>query len=366
MEPHRVGGGEISGGDRTVSIDASGSWNELSSIRRRRLSSPSPSAFLTPAFDACATATLSSSGIGGGADSSLDLDPSLLRYTRFRPHLSPSDSSDLRSTSTRRRLLQLRSSLSSFPSSSAEGGCCFVSPLSPIDNLPPGRSLPVHMTPLTMQVGEDVVVMDGVLVSDAETTSRRSLHRTEACRAWDENGICRYGSKCQFAHGKEELRGGRRSVKQASEVPAMRSGRSRTQFGSILPSAASSYAVFGSLLPSAASSYAVYDAAAGVTTRNVAPPAAINNHLTADADYQRLIIPAPNQASPAASAGAMAAPSTAEADCKQQTTPLSSPQSTEPSFQWPMTEAEDDQISRILYGPSQRRRLPVFTQFCPE
>ncbi|CAL9079491.1 hypothetical protein MUK42_27281 [Musa troglodytarum] len=358
MESHRVGGWESSGGDRTVSIDASASWNELSSIRRRRLSSPSPSAFLTPAFDACATATLSSSGIGGGADSSLDLDPSLLRYTRFQPYLSPSDTSDLRSTSTRRRLqclLQLRSSLNSFPSSSVEGGCCSVSPLSPIDSLPPGRSLPVHMTPLTMEVGEDVVVMDGVLVSDAETTSRRSLHRTEACRAWDENGICRYGSKCQFAHGKEELRGARRYVKQASEVPATRSGRSRTrtQFGSLVPSAA-------------ASSYAVYDAAAGVTTRNVAPSAAMNNQLTSDADYQRLIIPAPNQASPAASAGAMAAPSTAEADCKQQTTPLSSPQSTEPSFQWPMTEAEDDQISRILSGPSQRRRLPVFTQFCPE
>lgn len=139
----------------------------------------------------------------------------------------------------------------------------------------------------------------------------------------------------------------------AFQVPAMRSGRSRTQFGS--------------LLPSAASSYAVYDApAAGVTTRNVAPSAAMYNQLPEDADYQRLIIPALNQASPAASAVAMAAPSTAEADCKQQTTPLSSPQSTEPSFQWPMTEAEDDQISRILYGPSQRRRLPVFTQFCPE
>ncbi|RWW32001.1 hypothetical protein BHE74_00010369 [Ensete ventricosum] len=337
MEPHRVGGGESSGGDRTVSIDASGSWMELSSIRRRRLSSPSPSAFLTPAFDACATATLSSSGCGGAADSFLDLDPSLLRYTRFRPYLSPSDSSDLRSTSTRRRLqrlLHLRSSLSSLPPSSAEGGCCSVSPLSPIDSLPPGRSLPVHMTPLTMEVGEDVVVMDGVLVSDAETTSRRSLHRTEACRAWDENGICRYGSKCQ--------------------VPATRSGRSRTQFGS--------------LLPSASSSSAVYDAAAaGVTTRNVAPPAAMNNHLTADADYQRVIIPAPKQASPVASARAMAASSTAEVDCKQQTTPLSSPLSTtEPSFQWPMTEAADDQIRRTLYGPSQRRRLPVFTQFCAE
>ena len=26
------------------------------------------------------------------------------------------------------------------------------------------------------------------------------------CRAWAETGACGYGSKCQFAHGQDELR----------------------------------------------------------------------------------------------------------------------------------------------------------------
>ncbi|MEW5302480.1 MAG: hypothetical protein WDW38_002363 [Sanguina aurantia] len=35
---------------------------------------------------------------------------------------------------------------------------------------------------------------------------QHSLYKTELCRSWDESGSCRYGSKCQFAHGREELR----------------------------------------------------------------------------------------------------------------------------------------------------------------
>ena len=32
------------------------------------------------------------------------------------------------------------------------------------------------------------------------------LYKTELCRSWEEKGTCRYGSKCQFAHGEDELR----------------------------------------------------------------------------------------------------------------------------------------------------------------
>lgn len=35
---------------------------------------------------------------------------------------------------------------------------------------------------------------------------KTGLYKTELCRKWTERGSCRYGSKCQFAHGKEELR----------------------------------------------------------------------------------------------------------------------------------------------------------------
>lgn len=32
------------------------------------------------------------------------------------------------------------------------------------------------------------------------------LYKTELCRKWSEKGSCRYGTKCQFAHGAHELR----------------------------------------------------------------------------------------------------------------------------------------------------------------
>lgn len=31
------------------------------------------------------------------------------------------------------------------------------------------------------------------------------LYKTELCRSWEEKGTCRYGNKCQFAHGEDEL-----------------------------------------------------------------------------------------------------------------------------------------------------------------
>ncbi|ESO06450.1 hypothetical protein HELRODRAFT_64152, partial [Helobdella robusta] len=31
-------------------------------------------------------------------------------------------------------------------------------------------------------------------------------YKTELCRPYEENGSCKYGDKCQFAHGKHELR----------------------------------------------------------------------------------------------------------------------------------------------------------------
>lgn len=55
----------------------------------------------------------------------------------------------------------------------------------------------MHMTPVKVEVGEDLVVMDGVLVSDAGSSNGRGHFKTEFGRAWDENAFCRYSSKCQ-------------------------------------------------------------------------------------------------------------------------------------------------------------------------
>ena len=46
-----------------------------------------------------------------------------------------------------------------------------------------------------------------------------NLYKTELCRSWEEKGTCRYGTKCQFAHGEEELRKVSRHPKVSSSYP---------------------------------------------------------------------------------------------------------------------------------------------------
>ncbi|KAB5592624.1 Zinc finger protein [Ceratobasidium theobromae] len=44
------------------------------------------------------------------------------------------------------------------------------------------------------------------------------LYKTELCRSWEEKGSCRYGPKCQFAHGEEEIRKVSRHPKYKTEI----------------------------------------------------------------------------------------------------------------------------------------------------
>jgi hypothetical protein len=44
------------------------------------------------------------------------------------------------------------------------------------------------------------------------------LYKTELCRSWEEKGTCRYGTKCQFAHGEDELRIVSRHPKYKTEI----------------------------------------------------------------------------------------------------------------------------------------------------
>ncbi len=43
-------------------------------------------------------------------------------------------------------------------------------------------------------------------------------YKTELCRSYQENGTCKYGEKCQFAHGYHELRSMMRHPKYKSEL----------------------------------------------------------------------------------------------------------------------------------------------------
>jgi len=54
-------------------------------------------------------------------------------------------------------------------------------------------------------------------VQAAATTTNNSLYKTELCRSWSETGSCRYGNKCQFAHGGDELRSLNRHPKYKTE-----------------------------------------------------------------------------------------------------------------------------------------------------
>lgn len=45
-----------------------------------------------------------------------------------------------------------------------------------------------------------------------------NLYKTELCRSFEETGSCRYGSKCQFAHGFNELRPAPRHPKYKTEI----------------------------------------------------------------------------------------------------------------------------------------------------
>jgi butyrate response factor 1 len=42
--------------------------------------------------------------------------------------------------------------------------------------------------------------------SNQESAEKKSLYKTELCRNWEETNHCRYGMKCQYAHGAADLR----------------------------------------------------------------------------------------------------------------------------------------------------------------
>ncbi|XP_052009687.1 mRNA decay activator protein ZFP36L1-like [Xyrauchen texanus] len=52
--------------------------------------------------------------------------------------------------------------------------------------------------------------------SNSQVNSSR--YKTELCRPFEENGICKYGDKCQFAHGIHELRSLSRHPKYKTEL----------------------------------------------------------------------------------------------------------------------------------------------------
>jgi len=61
-------------------------------------------------------------------------------------------------------------------------------------------------------------VQDGTSTSLGSAAGGIELYKTELCRAYEERGQCRYGEKCQFAHGHADLRSLDRHPKYKTEM----------------------------------------------------------------------------------------------------------------------------------------------------
>lgn len=96
-------------------------------------------------------------------------------------------------------------------------------PSSPIKSSPPGSKAPV--SPSQPESAADAAAAAAAAAALSRRNSeieqelqQQSLYKTELCRSWAETGACRYGTKCQFAHGVEELRPVMRHPKYKTEI----------------------------------------------------------------------------------------------------------------------------------------------------
>ncbi|KAL8061035.1 hypothetical protein ABFS82_02G062500 [Erythranthe guttata] len=172
-------------------------------------------------------------------------------------------------------------------------------------------------------------------------------HRNKPCRFWETGGICQFGSDCQFAHGKEELRSPRSSGKIKIEI-------SKSNSSSSVGSNSSSYG------------------------KKRSPISKVKAAAETEAE-EEVIIPLPPEPIKMAlltSPLQLKQPSPSGSANSTTTIPDSNP----PRSDWSpcddgidttipcgsMEEDVDAYIARVLYGTNSRKRLAVFEEICPE
>ena len=66
---------------------------------------------------------------------------------------------------------------------------------------------PIVKGPTIPIIGQkiDSPAKDATFDQSQKSFVERSMYKRELCKNWGDNGACRYGSKCQFAHGFDEL-----------------------------------------------------------------------------------------------------------------------------------------------------------------
>ncbi|KAL2513651.1 uncharacterized protein Fot_27668 [Forsythia ovata] len=261
-----------------------------------------------------------------------------------------------------------------------------TTPLAAIENLQ--RPHTVFNAPV--KVEEDVLVMDGILIDKFKKSSdsggvrvRSSLkssdssrgsggssissslssvsqgragdggsennnrsffyYKAEKCRSWEDSGICRFGSKCQFAHGKEEL----------CPRPIPSSSKNKLEI-------CESYNISGG---SSSSSYGTkcrfgphqVKAAPGPP---ISPPLPIPMALPASPIEVKQTSDAVVNSTPSTNT-LTTSDWTPQDDGIEVTLPCGSTERENPS-----REDEDAYIKKVLYGTGSRKRLPVFAEFC--
>lgn len=81
-----------------------------------------------------------------------------------------------------------------------------------------------YSTPYNVAAAQNLTGESGSPTSSSSQTGpsannrKLGLYKTELCRSWEEKGTCRYGTKCQFAHGEDELRTVSRHPKYKTEI----------------------------------------------------------------------------------------------------------------------------------------------------
>ncbi|KAK9929597.1 hypothetical protein M0R45_026691 [Rubus argutus] len=206
-----------------------------------------------------------------------------------------------------------------------------LSPLSSVENLMAMRSpspspSTVYRKPARAVPTEEVLVMDGVLITGGKRSSRSASNSpSSSSSSSDSSGKILYksGSKCQFVHGKENLRQTCFPGKNKSEAQMCKSTSST-----------------GSCTPSPKSRFVYQVMASSAVTEAASSPKLISTSKTPitviscrdwspQDDGIEVVLPSSNEKSPS------------KADV-------------------------DVYIIAFLHGPTTRMRLPVFAEICPE
>ncbi|KAM4088285.1 hypothetical protein ACB094_07G059500 [Castanea mollissima] len=222
-------------------------------------------------------------------------------------------------------------------------------PLSPLDNIAwsPNNNSPTPYAMTPIKVDEDgTLVMDGILLPSTGTAGRfsrsstsaadsspsssssssssggRSLNKTDICRSWEDSGTCRYGFKCQFAHGKEELRPPRFSARNKSDLSI---NRSKSRFLNQIMAAGGGMTI----QTESPAKLPVDDTSCKIPTTTISIITS-RDDWSPQVDGIEVVLPHSSTAEP------------------------------------PSQKVVDAYIHGILYGPSTRKRLPVFAEICSE